>query len=38
MKDAVYASPAQIASFEKILGEHGNSRPVQTLNGRVIVE
>ncbi|WP_312664754.1 carbonic anhydrase family protein [Pantoea sp. CTOTU49201] len=38
MKDSVHASSAQLASFARLLGEHGNSRPVQPLNGRLIVE
>jgi carbonic anhydrase len=38
MKEPVYASAAQLASFARLLGEHGNSRPVQPLNGRLIVE
>lgn len=37
MKETVKASPAQIAAFVKLLGEDGNSRPVQSLNGRIIV-
>lgn len=38
MKQTVSASAEQIKTFTKLLGEHGNSRPVQPLNGRVIVE
>lgn len=38
MKQTVSASAEQIKTFAKLLGEHGNSRPVQALNGRVIVE
>lgn len=36
MKDPVYASKAQIAAFEAAL-EQQNSRPVQPLNGRVVI-
>jgi carbonic anhydrase len=38
MKQTVSASAEQIKTFAKLLGEHGNSRPVQPLNGRVIIE
>jgi carbonic anhydrase len=38
LKQPIYASAEQLKKFTSLLGEHGNSRPVQPLNGRVIVE
>ncbi len=38
MKQTVSASTEQLKTFAKLLGEHGNSRPVQPLNGRVVIE
>ncbi|BAN97697.1 hypothetical protein E05_29310 [Plautia stali symbiont] len=38
MKQPVTASAQQLQAFSAVLGEHGNSRPVQPLNGRLVVE
>lgn len=38
LKQPVTASAEQLKTFADHLGEHGNSRPVQPLNGRVVVE
>lgn len=37
MKEIQYASAQQIAAFSELMG-HPNNRPIQPLNGRVIVE
>ena len=37
LKDIQQASAQQIAAFSKLIG-HPNNRPIQPLNGRVIVE